>query len=236
VSVVYGVAVEFNLTGTMLSVRPAAEGQSVVRVEARGAQGETAADTFTVVVVGPCSAQPPRDATVVFPLSEGQMWAYTLSSYRKMTSDVYEYRSSGRVEVEVVGAGPCTNHTQTFVIRERRTETTDRRRWGQGWEPGEPVTTERTYRWTVTDTHVRTDAPDLSGRPGAGLAPPPFGREAPRFVSISALSPDGTVRLGASSAFGPFVQLADGVGPVRYSTTTVFGTAGSGSVEWTIAE
>ena len=183
----------------------------------------------------PCPAASNPGMSAVLPVSVGQRWDYALSSFRRTSSAEY-YRSSGLVEVEVVEAGRCADDTQTFVIRERRVETTERRRPDGDWESNEPETTVRTYRWTVSDSLVTTDAPDLSGRQGGGLAPPPFGREAPRFVPTADLLPDGSVRLGGHTAFGPYVTLVEEVGPVRYATTTLFGTAGQASEEWTIME
>lgn len=238
VRVVSGEAGEFEVEGAVLTVRPLSEGRAEVRVEARGARGGMAADTFAVAVADPCPASPPPDASVVLPVSVGQRWVYALSTYNNPSVDSYEYRSSGSVEVEVVAAGPCAEDVQAFVVREQRTETTERRRRdGGGWELSDGPTTEvQTYNWTVTDSLVTTDAPRLLGRPGGGLEPPPFGREAPRFVPASALQPDGTVDLHANTAFGPYVTLLSGVGPVRYETTTLFGTAGQAGETWTIAD
>lgn len=221
-----GGGIDAEVEGATLSIRPVSEGEAMVRVEARGEHGGTAVDTFGVRVVGPC---PAAGEAVAFPVAVGQRWVYDRSAYSKMTSQLGS-RSSGRVEVEVVAARACRGDAQPFEIRERRTELIERevyREEGVVWEADEDSTTsERMYLWTVTDTSVVTDAPDLQGRPGAGLQPPPFGREAPRFWDSE------TYRLGDHTAFGPYVTLTQGVGPTRYSTQTLFGTVGQGDESW----
>jgi len=161
----------------------------------------------------------------------GTTWTYDLSTFEKWRSQL-GIRSFGRVEVEVVSAGLCSAHTQRLRVRERRAELVEHERPRDGsysdleWVADEDSTVaERFYTWTVRDSIITTDAPDIQGRSTFG--PPPFGREAPRVWD------GGTLNTGIYSAFGPFVTLTRDVGPTRYYVVPLYGTIGSAYEEWT---
>jgi len=166
-----------------------------------------------------------------FSAALGTAWSYDLTTYRKPTSSLAT-RSTGRVEVEVVEAEPCSARTQRLRVRERRAELVEHESPRDGsysdleWVADEDSTVaERFYTWTVRDSTITTDAPDLQGREAFG--PPPFGREAPRAWV-------GETRVTCFyCAFGPFVTLTRAVGPTRYYVTPLYGTAGQAYEEWT---
>ncbi|WP_143537527.1 hypothetical protein [Rubrivirga marina] len=165
-----------------------------------------------------------------FSAALGTTWTYDLTTYRKPRSSLAT-RSTGRVEVEVVEVEPCSAHTQRLRVRERRAELVEHERPRDGsysdleWVADEDSTgAERFYTWTVRDSIITTDAPDIQGRGTFG--PPPFGREAPRVW-------DGeTLNTGIYSAFGPFVTLTRDVGPTRYYVVPLYGTPGQAYEKW----
>jgi hypothetical protein len=223
-----GLTVE--VAGSRLSLRAPAVGDVAVRVEARGARGGVAVDTFEVRVSRACPAGPAEG--VAFPVETGRRWVFGIETYWKPTSNPGR-RSSGRAEVDVMSATTCSGGTRQLEVRERRTELFERERYVQAsndveWVADEDSTvTEQVYTWTVRDSTVTTDAPDIQGQGAFG--PPPFGREAPRFW-------DGeTTQVGQYSGFGPFVTLTRAVGPTRYYVTPLYGTAGQAYEEWTYA-
>jgi len=235
-TVLEGSGARVELDRTELSVYPVEEGTMRVRVQANGQGGGSAADTFRVAVFDPCPAAVGPDSTVVLPVEVGRRWTYELATTSNPTGGA-AHRSTGEIDLEVVEAGVCLGGRQPFVLREQRTETVERRTNGGEWEvESGPTVTVRTYFWTVSATTVRSDAPGFSGRPGAGLEPAPFGREAPRAYPADLLDAAGEIQPPAPGPFGPWVRFRAGAGPILFSTTTLFGNSGSASETWTLRE
>lgn len=221
-----GGGLEMRVSGTMLSIRPIAEGDATLRVVAHGENGGMASDTFVVRTIDPCPAGT-ADTGVAFPVAVGMRWVYDLSTYRKPTSQTAT-RSAGRVQVDVLSNQPCQGGSQDFHLRVRRVERFEREVYnpstnGVEWVADQDSTeSEQMTVWTVADRTVTTDAADLSCR---GICPPPpFGREAPRFWKSDTYS--------VGTGFGPFVTYRRGIGPTRYDVRPLFGTAGQASEVW----
>ena len=168
---------------------------------------------------------------VSFPVAVGQRWVYDLSTYTRQTGST-ENRSSGRVDVEVIDAQLCNSDSLQFRVRERRVELFDRYGYQSTgsveWATDDDSTaSEQFYTWTVKDSSITTDAPDVLGRGRFGSGPPPFGREAPQFW-------DGEIRdLVFDTREGPFVTLTQGIGPTSYRVSQLDGNRGEAYMTWT---
>ncbi|WP_412060933.1 hypothetical protein [Rubrivirga sp. IMCC45206] len=225
--------------GASLVLRGLAEGETAVRVEARGANGGVAADTFAVVVWSPCPRSARADEVEMFPVAVGSRWAYTLeTSHTQGPSDPYDYRSRGEVVVEVVDAGGCASDAQTFRVEERRTETFERDH-RHATPPGTwevyagPTTTVATHTWTVTDSLVATSAPwPYAPVGGSPFEPPPFGEETPRFAPLGTTATSS----GLVPPHGPRIEHRAGVGPVLYAHRRPLPGGRWWAVDWTLAE
>ena len=213
--------------GSRLTLRSQVLGDARIRVEARGANGGMAADTFAVHFQGTCPASLGAGQVELFPLEVGRVWTYDVSVLEQPTISPH-YRGQGTATVEVVSVAPCAGRAQVYTIRES-VDLAMERQTGGPWTPTDPRIYQVTYAWLVTDATITTNAPTLGGRVQA--PPPPFGREVPRFAMPAVLQ-NGTLVLPEPTPFGPYVTLTRDVGPTRYSTTTTYGTSGFGTVTW----
>lgn len=221
-----------RVDGDTLRLELVYPGTARIELIAEGRTGVRATGQITVRVVGRCPAAIPSGYVGLFPepLEVGSGWTYDLR-----TSSQYsgwpQYRSTGTVRLRVAQASSCLHGQQRLTLSQETVETVEVQNPSTGeWDPEPPNRTSTFYAWVVSDTEIATEAENLRGRPGSHLAPPPFGRRAPRFADPATLSV-GVLEVWPSP-FGPNVRLRVGVGPFRYWTTTLFGTAGSGNVTW----
>lgn len=222
------------ITGDTLRVTPVSTGEGQVVITATGAHGGRATGVLTVRVLPRCPLEISAGQVALFPdFAPGLEWRYAYRS--ELNGPTTNYRHTGDAHLRVESVGACSQGTRRLHMSEEITWTAEAYN-GSTWVPnpaGDGSRIQR-YEWIISDAAMVSEAPWLQGRDGGdNLAPPPFGRHAPRFANAAALS-NGVLVLGAPSPLGPDVTIRQEVGPIRYRTTTQFGTAGNGYVEWTL--
>jgi hypothetical protein len=226
-------AIAARIDGDSLRVTLSATVSGFVTVTATGSGGARATGNLPVRALGRCPAGALAGQLALFPepLGIGTAWTYAVTTSENRSSSI-PFRSSGTVRL-LVTASVCSDGVQRLSIAETRDLRSERQGQTGEWVFSSQDTSTSTYSWTVTATDVTTTAPPLNGRPGGQLDAPPFGRPSRRFVDASAVS-GGDYQSPVPTPFGPYVTFRAGAGPSLYSTTTLFGTAGNGSVTWTL--